>query len=154
MNNPEYDIFSVTATTSSALAYAAGDCIGGLLSIGDVDNTKGVDGVLKQLTLIDKHDQQASYNLTLFTEHPNNTSFTNNAHFTINDGDLDKILPGTPLTISCGAGNGDNAFGQSSVELPFRIRAGTKLYGALAPDSAVTFNSVSGVLLRLGLLHN
>jgi hypothetical protein len=150
----EYDIFSVVAQTSSAVAYATDDCIGGLLSIGDVDNAKGVDGIIKQISIIDKFNQQAKYELTLFTEHPNNASFTNNAHFTINRGDIDKILPGTPVTVSTAAAQADGCIGNLATDIPFRLRKGTQIYGALSPQSAVTFNSVSGVLVKLGLIQN
>jgi hypothetical protein len=153
----ETDVWSLTAVTSSGVAYTTGDCIGGKLTFSDqTDAAKCTSGIVTALTIIDKNKQSANYDFYLFDTEPLTSSFTDNASFGLVAGDLDKLCPGTPVRVNAQITDGANGYTMvDGLSIPFRCRVTPSLYGCLvSAGSTPTFTSTSAILARLGIIQD
>lgn len=137
------------AVTTSATAYAAGDCIGGLISISNSTREENRNLYIQSATVSDADAQSASFNLIIFDENPSSTTFTDNAKLDVADADLSKIK-GRILINDTLAFNDNSISTADRLALPLRLKDGRTLYAALLAVGTPTFASISGVNLSIG----
>jgi len=143
------NVFWAEATpTITAGAYAAGDAIGGLITLGVGGSLPS--GVLQYVGLVDKAKQSGVIDVVFF-----NATFTataDNAAFDPTDADLAAAWLAT-VAITAADYSNYNDNGTASVSaggVPF-VTAGA-LYVQLVARGAPTYTSTTDLLLKIGIL--
>lgn len=159
------DVVSLGISTDAGSAYAAGDLIGGKLTL-NVDRffqqaagrfgTEGNairTGMIRNLTLLDMHQLREGYTLFLFDADPSSTVFTENVRFNPTSNDFRNILG----SIRIHSGQYCNVQSKAVAHIGnvgqiFRTRSGQNLFAALvARDGSRTYAGSAGLTLRLGI---
>lgn len=131
---------SLTATpTVTASAYAAGNCVGTLVTLAGAVPVAGYSAVLRQVLVSFLANNQPSLDVLLFNANPTGTTFTDKSAVAVVAADLTKICG--VLNISTAnyalAAAATMSVGQAVVDLPF-VLAATTLYAAFVARSAFT----------------
>lgn len=148
------DLVWLEATpTVDTSAYAAGDLIGGKLTLANAAKAEGGGGLVLMAGLIDMAAQEALIDVVLFNADPENTTFTDNAAFDIADADLANAIK--PVQVFDWTGFNDNSIGWSEeAPRPFVCAAGeTALYAALVSRGTPTFAAATDLRLRVAVLR-
>lgn len=146
---------SVTPTVDTS-AYAAGDLIGGKLSV-DLSFFRDHELLaLKGLVLADKAKQSAALDVLFFGADPSATTFTDNAAFDPADADLAKVIAALPLASADYLAFSDSSLVVATgIEIPLALDAADaslSLYVALISRGAPTYASAADLVLRLGVM--
>lgn len=141
--------------TVEAAAYAAGDLIGGKLSITVPPWAAGGGAgfLIQSVAVVDQAKQSAALDVLFFNEDPSATTFTENAPLDVADGDMGKIVGFASLSVYTALN--DNSFGLiGNLALPCVLAAGgSTLYAAIVSRGAPTFAATTDVKLRIGLVR-
>jgi hypothetical protein len=133
------------APTITAAAYAAGNCIGGLLTFAGMTRANDITGIVQQAGVFCKSTQSGAVDLILFGANPTASTLTDKAPLSIAAIDFDKVLGVAHITdwTSLGTPSFAQALG---LAMPFKPASGTTtIYGVLVARSTPTFASTSDV---------
>lgn len=148
------DKFTATVTNNTD-AYASGDLVGSVMQFVDLDNRKATSGLVTAVTVTDKDKQSANVDLLLFDEEPVNTTWTNNSAIDVDDLDLGKVVPGSPIQITRHHTLNDSGYSVAdSLAVGFRARSSTALYGALIARSTPTYTAANALTVALSILQD
>lgn len=138
----------------TAGAYAAGDCVGGLLQFPNMAPTAGQGGLLTDAVLVDDAGQDAEMELWLFVR-PFTSPGDNNAFGGIAEDDLEHLV-GIISTAdgTWRAAGTPSAVHLENVNIRYILPAGTTLYGQLVTRGTPTFVAVDDVSVRLNALFD
>lgn len=142
----------VTPTVTAAIAYVAGNEVGGLLTFGNTLALAG-SGLIQSITLKSKTVQTVGFKLYIFKANPVNTVWTDKTAPAINVADIANLVGVYPLS------SGDSGLGTHTVYnldgIGKTIAAGaTTLYGILVTTGAPTFASTSDLTVSIGVLQD
>ena len=160
MNTPISTRWIGVEHTVQAAAYAAGDLIGGKITIPAALSGTNPTAVIAGVKIDDKDGLAVNLNLVIFSADPTATTFTDNGAFTPADADLSKIATIVPITTHYAFANN----GISSAEnLAHAIRAekvatthyGTVgIFGALVATAATTYTTTSALKIWLKVMQD
>jgi hypothetical protein len=158
MGNEDYknvDVYEAEITGNTD-AYAAGDLVGSVIQLMDVDDLKPRSGRIISAQIIDLDNQQKNMDLAFFCRSLTAaaTVITNNAALSVAGADRKKFIDGCHLTdhISLGATGVSKA---NNLDIAFRLRsAGDGLFCAPIAREARTQTSVASLLLKLGIIQD
>lgn len=152
--------FIYTPVVTSGSAYAAGNAVGGLLTIdknatGDFPiQEPGLSAILRNLVVIDLANQKPNLDLYLFSKAPATTPTDKSAWSPV-DADLLALLAHIPIATGDFTSINSRAYADSSnqrglnrVLKPDWAAGKTALYGVLTTSSTPTFTSTSSLQLR------
>lgn len=145
----------VSTPTISTSAYASGDAIGGLQSIGAVDGrTDSKSGIIQSITIADKAKQSAVIDIVFFNANPSATTVTDNGALTVADADLLKVVGYAQVTSY--ASFADNSVGcASNVALPYNVNNNQgKLYFIAVSRGTPTYAATTDIQISIGLLQD
>jgi hypothetical protein len=146
-------VLSATPVVSTTPAYAANDCVGGLMTFALAAKSTGRGFVVHSVVITDKGKQNAALKLILFDSNPSGSTFTDNAAITIVDADLIKVIGVVDVTSYTSFA--DNSVGvAASAGLACKLASGTSLYGVLFTTGTPTYTATSDLTVRLGLLQD
>ena len=83
-------VITPTITVDTAI-YAAGDSIGGKITLTDAMRVSGGSGVLSGLTLLDRSNQKPALEIFIFDSDPTNATITDQSAFAFSTDDLKVI---------------------------------------------------------------
>lgn len=138
-------------------AYASGDLIGkGPLIFRDAVRVPGGSGILHTVTLMDLAKQDAAIDLVFFSGNLPRTTFTDNAAWDVDDGDLRRYLGKVKLTSSNYVDFSDSsAASAEAVGLAFTLPPGTRdLYCVLVSRGSPTYAAATDLLVTVTILGN
>ncbi len=141
---------SVTPTVSAAVAYTAGDAVGGLMTF-DFDQLRSAEAiVIEQLRVVDLAKQGADLDLLLFRSTPGGT-FTDNAATDPDDADMIKLVGFISLTADSLLNDNSVSFIRNlGIYVPTTLRAaGQKVYGALVARGTPTYAATTDLKVEL-----
>jgi hypothetical protein len=141
---------SATPTLDTVTAYAAGDLIGGKLTLSNVVEKAGAALVVDSIWLTDLAKQSADIDVIFFNADPTGTTFTDNAAFDPADADIDKIIGFQQITSYAAFNDSSFGRGEAARPLPF-ISAETSIYAALVARAAYTAASAADLVLHAAL---
>jgi hypothetical protein len=147
------DVLTASAGTPAvtAAAYAAGNVVGGLLTFAGAARTAAGSGLVQAASVISKSAQTAILDLLIFSANPAASTFTDKAALSVAAGDLDKLVGVIHLTDWTSLGT--PAIVQAvSAGLPFKLAAGTALYGVLVARAAMTLTSTTDLAPSLRII--
>ena len=110
---------------ATAHTYAAGQLVGGKITLTGVVNPSRRDPVLCAVTVQDLTKQNSALNLIFFDANPAATTFTDNAAFDLADADITKVIAIAPVAASDYVSLNDNSVGCArNLALPIESAAG------------------------------
>jgi hypothetical protein len=132
--------------------YAAGDLIGGKLTLTPAVRLPGFGGIIATIALADKAKQNAPIDVVFFTANPASTTFTDQAALTVADADLLYDFTVSILATDY-ASFADNSLATiPNVGAAFRLAAGSlALYAALVSRGTPTYAAAADLLLTLAI---
>lgn len=140
---------TLTADTS---AYAAGDCIGGLLTLAGCSRGGVYTGTISWAMLCDAGGETVTPTLLIFEQNPTASTFTDQAAVTIADADLAKMLPPIALSTTYAAADNGLCFADSK-SISFK-GTDTNLYAVLVAGGTVTYDAANALSIKLGIAQD
>ena len=152
-NSGRLIILEAVPAVVGAVAYAAGDNIGGKLTFNIPNFGAGLATgfVLKSVVVTDLSGQAAALDLLLFDEDPSGSTFTDNAAQAIADADLVKSVGFVQITSYAALATSAIGRGEINRDIPIIAGAGAQLFGAVVARGTPTYVSVVDLRVRLGL---
>ncbi len=159
------DVASSGVSTDAGNAYAAGDLIGGKLTLnidrflnqaaarfGQTSNTVRT-GIVRNVTVIDQARQAAELDLLLFESDPASTTFTANAALNVASIDMAKIVGKVSVGSTDYVNVASGSIATKSVEgLVFRTeQTSGNLFAALLANGTPTYPGSADLGLRIGV---
>lgn len=146
-------VLSSTPTIDTGI-YAAGDNMGGKLTLTGAAVSGIGTGVITSVMITDKDKEGADIDVVFFTSDPSATTFTNNGALTINDADLIKIVCVASVTTDVTFVDNGVSYLQN-LNCPFSLgAANTTLYAAMVARSAPTYTGTTDLTLRVNILQD
>lgn len=141
---------------ASALGYAAGDLVGTKLEFTDATRVADGGGEIKTVVIADKDKEDCEFDLVLFGDDPDATTFTDGAALDVADADLAKIVGVINVPSADYTDFTDNSVAvEPDCGVVFELSSGTTtLYGALIARAAATFTSSSDITVGLGIVRS
>jgi hypothetical protein len=152
VSNPAAVIVNAVPTVTVG-AYATGQVVGALLSFGGVSRLAAGDGLAQEVLIYCKSAQTTAFDVVLFHTSPTASTFTNAIALTVNAADFDKVLGVVHLSDWTNLG-GVSVAQAINLARPYKVGAGTTIYGVLVARSAPTLASVSDITVSLKVLPN
>ena len=143
----------VVPTITAGSAYAANNCVGGLLSFVNVVNAAAPSGVLESIALKIKSTQSVGFVLDLFEAQPA-TTFTDKTTAAIVAADSFLRIGSYALTNNdSGLGANSTLYTLDNVGKAITL-SGTTLYGVLRVTGAATFPSAADIQVSVVILRD
>lgn len=144
---------SVTQATT-ATTYAAGDAVGGKITITNAMRVSGGTGVLQSIQIIDKGNQKAALELLIFDSDPTAATITNDAAFAYST-DLSKQIARIPIAASDYTTIDSKAtVSLGGIGKVLKASGSTNLYAALVTTGTPTYASTSDIIITFGILQD
>lgn len=141
--------------TVTATAYAAGQCVGGLIALSGASRTAGGSGLIQSVAVSFLSGVQPSVDVVFFNANPTASTITNNTALAINAADVGKVVGVAHLSDITLLGASSPSFIQATgLALPFVVSTGTILYCALVIRSSASLTSVSDATLTVRVLQD
>ncbi len=136
-------------------AYAAGDLIGGKLTLTPAVRLQGFGGILTRITLTDKAKQNAPIDVVFFVADPTGTTFTDQAALAIADADLLNAFHVSILATDYASFSDNSEATVSNVGAAFRLAAAEKaLYAALVCRGTPTYVAADDLQLTVAIAED
>ncbi|WP_066723561.1 hypothetical protein [Sphingomonas pituitosa] len=139
------------APVVTTTAYASGNVVGGLLTFTGAARTPAGAGLIQAASVLSKSVQTAALDLLIFSANPTASTFNDKAAVAINAADTDKLVGVIHLTDWSALGTASIAQAVA-VGLPFKLAAGTSLYGVLVARAAMALASTSDLTPSLRII--
>jgi hypothetical protein len=135
--------FTGAQVGATATQYTAGDLIGVLLTLSNVDRAITATPFLTSVTVQDLTAQNAEIDIVFFDANPAATTFTDNAALDIADADLPKIIGFATIDATQYCAFADSSVGTSSPlgGIPFNAASGQSLYACLVARGTPTYGA-------------
>lgn len=140
--------------TVSTTAYAAGDSIGGKITLTGALRAAGKGVVLTDIVILDRAAQSPTGTIILFNADPTAATITDNAAFVFSTDDL-KVIAAIPVAAADYVTINSKAV--ASIAPPPRTltaASGTALYAAFVTTSTPTFAASTNLQVSFGLLRD
>lgn len=137
----------VTADTS---AYAAGDCVGGLLTANTgLLGSGAANVILNEIILASGDTEEPQFDIFFFDSDPSTGStFTDNSAMALTDAAREKIIHVEPMTAKYADSNGRTYVADNLTVGLDRVE-GHNLYVAIVARGAITYAAATDLHLRL-----
>jgi hypothetical protein len=154
------DVVVVPIVTSTT-AYAAGDVIGGKLTIADAVVGSGHGGLLQSVFVLDLGNQKAPLTILIFNADPTAATLTNDAKIDLTPSsgvDAGKIIRKVNITQGDyetidNAGSDYAIADIAALAKPIRPVSGVNLYAAIFTTGTPTYGVANGLYLGFGFLR-
>lgn len=140
--------------TIQAAAYAAGQSIGGLITLGNVGHNGVTSGLLQSVIIVDKAKQNASVDVVFFSAQPTGagTTITDKAAVAIDPADLTKIVGVVHLTDYTSFSANSVGEGQNQT-MPYNCSSGS-LFAVIVCRGTPTYTSNADISVVARLLQD
>jgi hypothetical protein len=132
-------------------AYAAGDLIGGKLTLTPAVRLPGFGGIITRITIADKAKQNAAIDVVFFVANPTGTTFTDQAAFAIADADLLNAFHVQILATDYASYSDNSEATVNNLGAAFRLSSGSALYAALVSRGTPTYAAAGDLQLAVAI---
>jgi hypothetical protein len=144
----------VVPTTAGA-AYAAGAVVGGLLTFTGASRAAAGSGLVQAVTVTFASGVTPTMDMILLNATPSGGTITNNVALALFSGDLAKVVGVVRIADAALLGVASPSIVQGQAQgLPFRLPAGTALYGILVLRTAATLVGTTDATVTLSVLQD
>lgn len=141
------------APTVDTLAYASGDLVGPKQTLTGAGVSGVATGTIQSVVITDLDNQNADFDLVIFSSDPSGTTFTDNAAFDIADADLPKVVCVIQVTTNVALADNGVIIANGNNCVFDAVATGGTLYAAAVIRSAATFTA-SGLTFRYSVLQD
>lgn len=146
-------VVTPTVTVSTTPAYAAGDSVGGKLTLTSAVRVSGGIALLQSVVILDRANQKPAGTLLIFDSDPSAATITDNAAFVYSTDDL-KVVAAIPVATTDYITINSKAIANiRNIGAVVKAASGTTLYAAFVLTSTPTFAATSNVQIELGFIH-
>lgn len=146
-------VVTPTVTVSTTPAYAAGDSVGGKLTLTSAVRVSGGIALLQSVVILDRANQKPAGTLLIFDSDPSAATITDNAAFVYSTDDL-KVVAAIPVATTDYITINSKAIANiRNIGALVKAASGTTLYAAFVLTSTPTFAATTNVQIELGLIH-
>ncbi len=140
----------LTVTASSA--YAAGNAVGGLITLSNINRASGLSVFIQSVVVASKSAQTAQLDLVFFTANPTGSACTDKTTFSVATADAAKLVGAAHVSDWTASALG--SVGQMQ-QPPIGITpAGTAAYACLVTRGTPTFTATSDLTLIVSSVQN
>lgn len=148
---PKSVIITKTPTVQATPDYAAGDVLGGLMTLENVVEFIGDTGVLEYAAAHVAIDASSvPVGILLFSANPSSSTITENDAFALHANDRDKLIGAIDLDQVVDLGT-PVVLHSSNLGIPFKPRLGTDLYAVAVAGGALNLGSTSDITFVFGI---
>jgi len=140
-------VITPTITVDTA-AYAAGDSIGGKITLTDAMRVSGGTGVLSGITLIDRANQKPALEIFLFDSNPAAATITDQAAFVFSTDDLKVIAKIVVAAADWTTINSKATAELANLNRVVKASGSANLYAAIVAGGAPDFVASTDLQLR------
>src|SRR5215469_10612694 len=148
------DVFSATPTITSGSAYAAGNCVGGLITLASVP--AHAVGYIQGASITDVDGQDAATDVYLFSDTPSGSStITDKTQINIATADLPLLIGTAHLATADWTllGTTKPGYGMvSNLAFPFRVTSGSTICAAIVTRGTPTWASTTSISLTVNIM--
>lgn len=139
--------------TVQAAAYAAGNVIGGLITLAAASRVAAGSGLIQSITASFVSGSVPALDVIFFNASPTGSTVTDKTALAVATADLGKIVGIAHLTDSTLLGAATPSLVQALQQaIAFQLPSGTALYAAVVTRTAITLTSVSDMILTARIL--
>jgi hypothetical protein len=150
-----YTTVKTVPITTTAGAYTAGFCIGGLQTVTLFSRVAVGSGIVNSIIAANLTTNQAAFGVVFFDSEPTGTTFTDHQALDIADADLNKILGVVQVLASNYQNFADNSVATVMNQgLAFSLPAGRTIYFTVIANSASTFAGIADLWLKIKQLQD
>lgn len=148
---------SQSTPTITASAYAAGNNVGGKLTIANAVRVSGSVGaagtglVLVGITIATKFTNTSQIDVVVYNADPTNTTFTDKSAFTMSTSDLAKGM--RVLHVTDWTKLGTLSIGYVECNLPISLASATSAYASMVAQGAFTPGSTTDLTITFHILR-
>lgn len=147
-------LVQVTPTVQAA-AYAAGQCVGGLITLAAAGRLAAGSGLLQAVTASFISGVLPSLDVVIFSASPTGSTTADRGALAVATADLAKIVGVVHLTDATLLGTAAPSFVQGEQQaMPFKLPAGTSLFASVVTRTAITLTSVADMVVSANLLQD
>ncbi len=133
----------------TAGAYAAGNCVGGLMTLSNAVRAAGYGGVLRKVIVSFLAGNTPTLDLLLFNANPTGSTFTDRSAVAVVAADVTSITGACQIADYTLAAASTMSVGQAIVAIPFiPAAAATTMYAQLVARSAFTPTGIADLSVR------
>lgn len=141
--------------TVQAAAYAAGNCVGGLITLANAARAAAGSGLVQAITAAFVSGVVPSLDVILFNASPSGSTTTDKIAIAIATADLAKVVGVIHLNDNTLLGASAPSFIQGEQQaMPFKLPAGTSLFAAVVTRSVFTLTSTADMTISANLLQD
>jgi len=141
--------------TIDTAAYAAGDSVGGLITLANAARVAGGSGVIQSLTLADADSQNEPYQIIFLSANPSGSTVTDQSPVNIVEADLAKIIGVVNLYAGDYSSFSATSVGAvANIGIGYDLPSGTSLFVILKPTSTPDYTQTDALKLGVHLLRN
>jgi hypothetical protein len=140
-------LFTAVPVTAAG-TYATADVVGTLMTISNAARFSGGSGVIENIVVNDKANVISNLDLVLFRANPTASTFTDNAAYTVNVADWDKIVAAANINSSFAAAGNLSLQNRPSPGISF-VASTTDLYGVFVCRTSFVLASATDLMLAL-----
>lgn len=144
---------------TAASAYAAGQAVGGLMTISNAARVNaglgagGTSGMIQSVLISAKSAQSSQIDVLIFRANPTASTCTDKTAVAIAAADFDKLIGVAKVTDWTPLGT--PSLGQSqNLAIPYALASGTALYACAVTRATPTFASASDIAISFNALRN
>lgn len=146
-------VISQTPAISAAAIYAAKEAVGGKLTFANAARVAAGSGIINSVVIIDNDGESAELVLALYQA--DFVASADNAPFDPTDADNLNLIGHVKILAADYQTFTDNGVATvSGINLPFKLPAGTSIYGQLMCTGAPTYTAVTDLTVKLGILQD
>jgi hypothetical protein len=141
--------------TVQAAAYAAGQCVGGLITLANAGRVTSGSGLVQAMTASFVSGVLPSLDIILFNANPTGSTLTDKTTAAVATADLAKVIGIIHLTDATLLGATTPSFCQGEQQaMPFKLPSGTSLYASVVTRTAITLTSTTDMVVSANLLQD
>ena len=152
---PPGTVSTAVSPAVQATAYTGGQVLGGKLTLSGAARAAALGGLVQSASVSFAGGAQPAMDLVLFSADPTASTLTDKAALAVAAADLGKVVGVVHVGDCTLLGASAPSLCQAQQQaVPFRLSAGTSLFGALVARASVTPASTSDVLVTLRVLQD
>lgn len=149
---PGTSVSNVAVTVTAASAYVAGNAVGGLITLSNINRASGLSVFIQSVVVASKSVQTAQLDLVFFNANPTGSACTDKTAFSVATADAAKLVGAAHVSDWTASALG--SVGQMQ-QPPIGITpAGTAAYACLVTRGTPTFTATSDLTLIVSSVQN
>ncbi len=152
VQNGQNSTLTVAQTVTTSSAYTAGNAVGGLITLSNINRASGLSVFIQSVVVNSKSLQSTQFDLVFFNANPTGSTCTDKTTFSVATADAAKLVGAAHVSDWTASGLG--SVGQMQ-QPPIGITpSGTAVYACMVTRGTPTFTATSDLTLIVSSVQN